>query len=1544
MSSCGEDDGKTFMYLHHLTVDAPIKAEYRIKLIVDGADIRLTRKEQTSAWIPPMSLEVSHMSSVEVIFRTRRNVAGISFKREETVFKIDVQKAVQEFRNTMDREVSVSEEGNYAQQSAGITAYFRLSPKSESIRSELQRLQEEMIGFRHKINDAAQKHVDTVIKYGVAFSELDPRSKAAFSILRTTFELLKEQQKRDQMISSLASHLGRILPFAFKGLEQAVEDNADILRRTIERLYVLAVDVAEFAYDYIKRDRFKRLAKSIISTRDQQIISELTSSFEEMVIDFERAINIETLKAVRNLEETLLLNRLQPIQAGHSLDHQCMEGTRVSLLDEILDWALLPYANHPALRNIYWLYGIPGVGKTAVAHSICARLHKHGRLGGSFFCQRDDPKLSDPKNILPTLICKLAETWGGYRRLVAGKLRSDPHLNHSSAGDELLLQLLESLQNHPPYTLVLVIDAFDECGDIQGRNSILSTLFDACSKITWLRIFISSRQEQDIDSFFKRPNCTGRYFSTDLLNEDKTHDDIHLFAKRKLSLIAGEYDLPDDWPGSEKLELIVKRSGGLFIFVETLWRLLQEGLDPHQRLEKALSGGSRDVLDGLYHLYSTIINVQIRQEKETFRLAMGTIMAVGQYHPLPDKSIAQLAGLPTRIVTALVKKLGSLLYRDASLNGGIRVRHLSIVDFLTGPGSPEDLAIDFDQANRDIGVACLRTMIQGLKFNICDLVSSFIPNRDIDDLSSRIKEKMSDLLQYSCLYWSNHLCHSPDIRNEAIYSVLDSFTEGCRLLYWIEVLSLLEKVPSGQATLRRITSWVKAPQMTFVTHFKDALRFLLMFRAAIITSTPHIYVSGLPFTPTDTNLWRNAKASYKHMLEVERGRMSVWPVFPEALRGHTAHITSVAYSPDGRHIASGSYDKTIRLWDAVTGDAVGEPLGGHLKSILSIAYSKDGRHIVSGSYDKTLRIWDAETGEAVGEPLRGHTASVLSVAYSPDGCYIVSGSYDDMVWVWNADTRFGVGLSKRHANSVTSVTYSPDGRRIASGSADTTICIWNAETGDAIGRRLRGHTGFIVGIAYSPDGRRIVSGSYDNTVRIWNVETGDAISESLRGHTAFVLSIAYSPDGRHIVSGSADKTIRTWDAETGEAIGEPLRGHAGSVLSVRYSPDGRHIVSGSYDRTVRIWNAETRDGVGEPFRKHIDSILCVAYSPDGRRIVTGSADRTIRIWDTETGEAVGEPLNGVRGSILSIAYSPDGRHIVSGSADNTIQMWDAVTGDAVGERLSRHTDSILCIAYSPDGRHFVSGSADRMIRIWNVDVGDAFGEPLRGHEDSVTSVAYSSDGRHIVSGSIDQTIRIWDIETRKAVHTPLTGHAGPISSVAYSPDGRHIVCGRRNTIQVWNVDTEDVVCEMSCGNRGSILNIAYSPDGHHVASGSADGTIQIWDATTGDAIGEPLSGHTGPITSIVYSPDGRQIVSGSADQTTRVWDSAVLRAPPFFCVPTRLAGFITEKAVSGFGSQKFIEKDLPVPQFLLSPPMVMIDLSMWASMDLVSEHRGPKLR
>jgi len=273
----------------------------------------------------------------------------------------------------------------------------------------------------------------------------------------------------------------------------------------------------------------------------------------------------------------------------------------------------------------------------------------------------------------------------------------------------------------------------------------------------------------------------------------------------------------------------------------------------------------------------------------------------------------------------------------------------------------------------------------------------------------------------------------------------------------------------------------------------------------------------------------------------------------------------LAFSPNGLFLLSGSVDKTMKLWDVRTGQAI-RSFKGHTNAVLSVAYSPDGCTALSGSRDKTMKLWDVETGQAI-RTFQEHTDAVLSVAYSSNGRTALSGSRDKTMKLWDVGTEQAIRSLEGHTGWVKSVVYSPDGRFIASGSANKTVKLWDVGIGQAT-HTFQEHNDAVLSVAYSPNGRTVLSGSRDKTMKLWDVETGQAI-RTFTGHTDWVISVAFNPDGQFIASGSGDKTVKLWDVSSGKLI-RTLIGHKNSVISVAFSPDGI-LASGDRDGVIKLW-------------------------------------------------------------------------------------------------------------------------------------------------------------------------------------------------------------------------------------------------------------------------------------------------------------------------------------------------------------------------------------
>ncbi|KIK59006.1 hypothetical protein GYMLUDRAFT_245771, partial [Collybiopsis luxurians FD-317 M1] len=394
-------------------------------------------------------------------------------------------------------------------------------------------------------------------------------------------------------------------------------------------------------------------------------------------------------------------------------------------------------------------------------------------------------------------------------------------------------------------------------------------------------------------------------------------------------------------------------------------------------------------------------------------------------------------------------------------------------------------------------------------------------------------------------------------------------------------------------------------------------------------------------------------------------------------KGHNStRITSVAFSPNGTRIVSGS---------------LGDPSKGHNSTrITSVAFSPNGTRIVSGSLGGTVRMWDANTGNQIGEPLQGHDRAVASVAFSPNGSSMVSASQDMTIKIWDATTGAQIGsLLQGYNNSVPSVSLSPDGTRVACACQVCIINICITTTGGQIKDFWQHYDyGHMASVALSPDGTRLASASEDGFIKIWDI-TPSGVQMGCpfenQDHNDLVTSVAVSPAGTRAAPVSRETPIRIWNATAGSQAKEPWQGNKPASL-VAFSPDGTRIASVSWDNIIRIWDVTTGAQVGDPLKGHNGWIMSVAFSPDGNRIIFMSQDKTIRIWDAiTTGAQLGDPWQGHNKSITSVAFSPEGTKIPSGSEDKTVRIWDSTTGVQVGDPFRSHEDCVSSVSFSPDG-------------------------------------------------------------------------------------------------------------------------------------------------------------------------------------------------------------------------------------------------------------------
>ncbi|HYV40149.1 MAG TPA: protein kinase, partial [Gemmataceae bacterium] len=610
-------------------------------------------------------------------------------------------------------------------------------------------------------------------------------------------------------------------------------------------------------------------------------------------------------------------------------------------------------------------------------------------------------------------------------------------------------------------------------------------------------------------------------------------------------------------------------------------------------------------------------------------------------------------------------------------------------------------------------------------------------------------------------------------------------------------------------------------------------------------------------------------------------------------KAHDGPIMAVACSPDGNLVAigpallnkqDGGAGCDIRVRDAQTGRLL-HTLKGHTKSVNSLAFSRDGKRLASASDDRTIMVWNP-TQEKPNATLKGHAGEVTCVQFSPDGKYLASASVDKSVRVWDVSSAVELWVLSDLPEAVEWVAFHPSGDLIAGACRDGTIMVWDTHRLQPL-TRMHGQGNRIANLAWHPKDKQLVLIANDGTIYLWDVARTDRAVLMPTSYGA-VKRAAISTDGNYVAIVSDDNALRLYNVATKTHI-KNFSGQGGDIQCLGFNVDGTLLASGGADGTVTLRPFRIKPA-STALMGHTGDVADVCWSADGTVLAScrmfgkdpdgPNAGSEVMLWNLATGRQP-DKLTAHLQRVYRAAFQPKGKLLATASRDGTIRLWDTTT----------RTDKILyqqdlpcrALAWSPDGTSLAatcdleeSGEALTRITIWQAASGDII-HSFRDNQYWIESLVWSRDGKWLAGASIRSSdIRLWNVETRALEHL-FTGHQDFVNGLAFSPDGRWLAsAGNDKTARLWDMRDKQKLPIILKGHDNAVLAVAFHPkDNKRLATGSSDATVKLWDLGSFQEI-YTMSDHTGAVTAVAFRPDGYQLATASRDTTLRIWDATPL--------------------------------------------------------------------
>jgi WD40 repeat protein len=634
-------------------------------------------------------------------------------------------------------------------------------------------------------------------------------------------------------------------------------------------------------------------------------------------------------------------------------------------------------------------------------------------------------------------------------------------------------------------------------------------------------------------------------------------------------------------------------------------------------------------------------------------------------------------------------------------------------------------------------------------------------------------------------------------------------------------------------------------------------------------------VNAIAFSPDGRFLASASRDRTVKVWDLDNGHAAL------VYRGHADNVRALAFSPDGKLLASAG-GPDVRLWDPLTGKDA-RTLLGRGRFVSCLAFSPDGKHLVAGADDRAVRIYDVASG-ALKREIADFGQMALSVAFSPDGRTLGVGVGNGQIRLWeypkvaDRDLNQPEYWAKQDANGGSHfLLFSPDSKHLLRLGPDA-LKIYPVQplnSANIVTNPVRviqhppppsgNKRHWFTCAVFGKDGKTLYTGGTDSLIRLWDAATG-LPTGTIKGHNDEVRALTFNPAGNQLASAGADHTVRLWRFEI-SLHARDYAGHGGAVWTAAFSPDGRRLVSASADKTARVWDVAsartllTLDG-------HKSAVTGAAFSPDGKTILTVGGDGALKLWGADSGKAT-RTVEAHQGTATTAEFSADGKRIVSGGADKRVKVWDADSGK--GLLNLDGGDVVAAVTFSPDGKLLAAGTTDQKVRLWDA----ASGKPVRdwvAHSAAVSALAFSRDGKRLATCGADQLVRVWTLDQPSAAPLTLAGHSGPLSSVAFRPDGKYLAsAGGDQVVKLWRLESgTGKEAQSFRGHRDWVSSVAFSRDGYYVVSASVDKTVKVWEVTSKEL--PLLAEHTGSVGAVAVSPDGKRIASGASDRLIKLWD------------------------------------------------------------------------